>query len=382
MDYYDIMGLDRSASQDDIKKAYKNMARKHHPDVSENKSEAEENFKKINEAYSVLSDPDKRRLYDQYGFVPGENSGGQRYDGGFPFEDMFEGGLGDIFGAFFDIGVFDIGGRSRSRSRTRGPERGDDIRVDLELTLEDAYNGVSKEVSGKMFVRCDNCNGEGAEPGSGRESCPVCSGTGEITRTQNTLLGRVVQRQLCPNCRGEGILFKNPCKKCKGEGRYEKKRTLTVEIPPGVEDGMKIRLSGEGEAGWRGGPPGNLYVYVHMKEHPVFKRSGDTLYTVKPVSITQASLGAEIQINTLNGPETVHIPAGTQHGHVFTIREKGMPDIRSGSKGDLMVEVKVMIPTRLSGKQKDLLAEFAELSGEKPGPEKGFFDKLKDSLTP
>jgi molecular chaperone DnaJ len=352
-DYYDILGVPRGATEDEVKKAFRKLAQQWHPDVNRDPG-ADERFKEINEAYQVLSDPQRRQAYDTYGRagVGGSGAGPEGYGpfGGFQ-------GFGDIFDAFF--------GGAQAGARRGRPPTGADLRYDLRLTFEESIRGAEKEISFAALARCETCAGTGAAPGTSPVTCPGCNGAGEIRQVRNTMLGQMVNVTTCGTCRGQGKTVAQPCTACRGDGRTERRRTLRVTIPAGIDDGHQIRLSGEGEAGPRGGVPGNLYVVTHVEPHPQLKREETELYYEMPVSITQASLGARIEVPTPDGPETVEIKAGTQHGTEIRLRGRGVPHLRRSSvRGDLHVLVDVRIPTRLSARQRELLAELAEESGE------------------
>ena len=372
-DYYDILGVPRSASAEEIKKAYRRLARKHHPDVNPNDDGAEARFKEINEAYEVLSDPEKREMYDRFGHAA--VSGGVPGPGDYGFTVDF-GGFGDIFDMFFGTG-----GRQTTRERPAA-ERGSDLRYDVELTLEEAATGVDRNVRITGYAACSTCGGSGAAVGSRPETCPTCHGTGRVRQQQQTFFGSQVLISTCPRCGGEGRIISHPCVECGGQGRVRRTTQRVVHIPAGVDDGTRIRVPGEGEAGLRGGPPGDLYVITHIKPHPVFERRGDDIWCEKSVTFTQAALGATIKVRTLEGEENLHIAEGTQNGEIYTLRGKGMPNPRGAGRGDLNVVVKIQTPTGLSEEQKKLLRQFAEMRGEnvQVHEEKGFFERVKDVL--
>lgn len=382
-DYYEVLGVEKTATADELKKAYHKLARKYHPDLNKDNPEAADKFKEVNEAYSVLSDPQKRAAYDQYGHAafqqggPGAGGAGNPFGaGGFQGFGGFSGeGMDDIFNMFF-------GGAGRGGSRAQadnGPRQGADLRMDMQITFEEAAFGTEKKVRLNREEECDTCHGTGAAPGSHPETCPDCHGTGEIRVTQNSLFGQVVNVRVCPKCHGTGKIVTNPCKDCHGSGRVKKKRTLTVKIPAGVDNGSRLRVGGEGEAGLRGGRPGDLYVYLYVKPHKFFERDGTTVTCEVPISIVQAALGAEIKVPTLYGQVTVKVPEGTQPGKVLRLKGKGIPNLRTGAKGDQLVRLKVVVPTGLSDAQKDALQKFAEASGASINPEeKSFFNKIKD----
>jgi len=365
-DYYETLGVDRSADAATIKKAYRKLAMQYHPDRNPDDEEAEQRFKEISEAYDVLSDQEKRAAYDRFGhsaFSGGAGGAGQA--GGFDAETF-----SDIFDQFFgDM----MGGRGRRRSSAR---RGSDLRYDLEVTLEDAYWGKTEEVVVPTSQSCGDCSGSGAAEGSQPEVCPSCSGAGKIRASQ----GFFIVERSCPGCKGAGQVISDPCKSCRGLGRIQAERELSVRIPPGVEDGTRIRLAGEGEAGFRSGPPGDLYIFVAIRPHDVFERDGTTVFCEVPLPMTTAILGGEIEVPTLDGKRAkVRIPEGTQTGRRFRLRGKGMPQLDSAITGDMIVETHVETPVNLNKEQKDKIRELSEELGEKHTPHStGFFDKVKE----
>ena len=376
-DYYEVLGVSKTATQDELKKAYRKLARKYHPDLNKDNEEAAEKFKECNEAYSVLSDDQKRAQYDQFGHAAFEN-GGMGGGGGFGGAGGFGGfggsGMEDIFDMFFG----GQGGRGGSRAKT-GPQRGADLRFDLEITFEEAAFGLEKEINLYRDETCDHCHGEGAEPGSKVESCPECNGTGYVRFTQNTMFGQMVNERPCSRCKGEGKIISEPCKECRGKGTVKRNKKLKVKIPAGVDNGSRLRVSGEGEAGAKGGPNGDLYVYLYVKPHKFFERDGTTVLCEVPINIVQATLGADIKVPTLDGQVTMKVPEGTQPGKVLRLKGKGIPNLRGGSRGDQLVRIKVVVPTKLSEKQKDALRKFADISKDNINPEeKSFMDKVKD----
>ena len=376
-DYYEVLGVSKTATQDELKKAYRKLARKYHPDLNKDNEEAAEKFKECNEAYSVLSDDQKRAQYDQFGHAAFEN-GGMGGGGGFGGAGGFGGfggsGMEDIFDMFFG----GQGGRGGSRAKT-GPQRGADLRFDLEITFEEAAFGLEKEINLYRDETCDHCHGEGAEPGSKVESCPECNGTGYVRFTQNTMFGQMVNERPCSRCKGEGKIISEPCKECRGKGTVKRNKKLKVKIPAGVDNGSRLRVSGEGEAGAKGGPSGDLYVYLYVKPHKFFERDGTTVLCEVPINIVQATLGADIKVPTLDGQVTMKVPEGTQPGKVLRLKGKGIPSLRGGSRGDQLVRIKVVVPTKLSDKQKDALRKFADISKDNINPEeKSFMDKVKD----
>jgi len=366
-DYYKILGVSKNASQEEIKKAFRHLARKYHPDVSG--KESEEKFKEINEAFQVLSDPQKRAQYDQYGSAAfrSEDFADFRWPN---FDELFRDfGFGDIFDVF-------SGFREKER---RGPEEGADLRYDLEITLEDAFWGVKKIIEVPNFVRCKTCNGTGAKYGSLKD-CPNCNGTGEIRKIQRSAFAQIVNITQCNKCNGLGQIIEKPCEDCKGTGRLKKTRKIEVKIPRGVDNGTYLRIAGQGEAGYNGGPPGDLYVVVHLKEHPIFDRQKNNLFCQTTIPLGQAVFGTEIEIPTINGKTKLKIPAGTQSHTIFRLKGQGMPDLHTSKRGDQLVKIVVRIPENLNEKQKKLLKEFINISEEKVKTTKGFFDKTKEYI--
>lgn len=357
-DYYEVLGVERSATEGDLKKAYRKLALKFHPDRNPGDQEAEEKFKEAAEAYDVLRDARKRQIYDQYGHQGLEGSGFSGFGG---FEDIFS-SFGDIFEDFFGFG----GGR-RSRSRV---QRGADLRYDMQLSFMEAAFGTEKEIDVEKAETCDTCQGSGAEAGTGVETCPQCGGSGQIGRSQ----GFFTVRTTCGHCRGQGQVISNPCKQCRGQGKVLARKKVSVRIPAGVDNGSRLRLTGEGEAGGQGGPHGDLYVFIHVQGHDFFKRDETNVVCQIPISFVQAALGDSIPIPTLKGETTLDIPKGTQPGDVFRIRGEGIPSLRNGHRGDQIVQVTVKTPTNLNKKQVSLLREFAALEEGK------FTSKLKNIL--
>jgi molecular chaperone DnaJ len=357
-DYYEILGVSRTADEAELKKAYRQLAMKYHPDRNPGDKSAEERFKTINEAYAVLSDPDKRAQYDRFGRVDLPPGGVDFGDVSVLFEDLFE-------------GFFGGGGRTSSRTRAR---RGDDLRYDLELTLEEAARGVETRLQIPRLEGCDHCRGAGVEPGSRRVACPSCKGRGQLRYQQ----GFLTVARTCTHCGGEGHINQNPCKECRGEGRVTREHTLKVRIPAGVEDGSQLRLAGEGEGGMRGGAAGDLYVVIHVREHQFFTRQGNDLHCTLPVTFVQAALGAEVDVPVLDGTAKLTIPAGTQNDQLLRLRGKGMPTLHGRGRGDAVYRVVVEIPTKLTSRQRELLEEFEQVSKEQPGPlVGGFLESLK-----
>jgi len=369
-DYYEVLGVSKNANEAELKKAYRKLARQYHPDVNPNNPEAEAKFKEINEAFEVLSSSEKRAQYDQFGHAGVGNGGFQ--GGGFDGANF--GGFGAIFDMFFG-GGFGMGGQSR------GPQKGSDLRYDMEISFAEAAFGLDTEIDIPRTEECSACHGSGAAPGTHPATCPKCHGTGQIQVQQNTAFGRFVNVRPCDRCQGEGKIVDTPCKECKGQGRVRKYRKIKVKIPGGVDNGSRLRISREGEAGTRGGPPGDLYVYIHVKPHEIFERHGQDIICEIPISFVQAALGAEMQVPTLDGKVALKIPEGTQSGTSFRLRGHGIPHLRGSGRGDQHVRVKVITPKKLNDRQKELLAEFAKAGGEEvSAEEKGFFKKVKNAF--
>jgi molecular chaperone DnaJ len=366
-DFYEVLGVSRNASADELKKAYRTKAKELHPDRNSDNPQAEAQFKEVNEAYDTLKDADKKAAYDRYGHAAfeGGRGGGAGYGQGdfaSAFSDVFE----DLFGDF-------MGGRGGGGARSRA-QRGSDLRYNLRVTLEEAYMGIQKTISVPASVTCDVCRGTGAEGGAEPATCPTCSGMGKFRAQQ----GFFTVERTCPTCGGMGQIVKNPCRNCGGAGRLEKERSLSVNIPAGVETGTRIRLAGEGEAGLRGGPSGDLYIFIDVKEHPIFLRDGVNLYCRVPVSIATAALGGEVEVPTIDGGKSrVKVPAGSQTGKQMRLRAKGMPALRGGGQGDMLIEMAVETPVNLTSRQKDLLREFERLSEDNNPEGSSFFSKVK-----
>ncbi|MBC7142827.1 MAG: molecular chaperone DnaJ [Rhodobacteraceae bacterium] len=372
-DFYEVLGVSRGASADEIKKAYRSKAKELHPDRNKDKPESEAQFKEVNEAYEVLKDDTKKAAYDRFGHAAFEGGmgGGPRGgpQGGYgqgdfasAFSDVFE----DLFGDF-------MGGRGGGGGRQRA-QRGSDLRYNMRVTLEEAFKGAQKSITVPTSVACTACNGTGAEGGAEPVTCPTCSGMGKVRAQQ----GFFTVERTCPTCGGLGQTIKNPCKSCHGAGRIEKERQLSVNIPAGVETGTRIRLAGEGEAGMRGGPSGDLYIFIEVREHALFQRDGMNLYCRVPVAMTTATLGGEVEVPTIDGGRSrVKIPAGAQTGKQMRLRGKGMPALRGGGTGDMLIEIAVETPVNLTGKQKELLREFERLSEDNNPEGSSFFSKVR-----
>ncbi|HEY6242308.1 MAG TPA: molecular chaperone DnaJ [Pyrinomonadaceae bacterium] len=365
-DYYEILGVTRTASEQEIKSAYRRLAVKYHPDKNPNDASAEEKFKEAAEAYGVLQDSEQRRRYDRFGHA-GVSAGAGAGSWGAPGF----GGIEDILGDLFGFG--DVFGGSRSGSRRSAAQRGADLRYDLEITLEEAANGMTAQLRIPRLEGCEACKGSGAAPGTHAESCQTCGGTGQVRYQQ----GFFSVARTCGTCRGAGQVIKTPCKECKGAGRVQKEKQMEVKIPAGVETGSRLRVQGEGEAGTQGGPAGDLYVVIHVAAHEEFERQGSNLYEAVPITFAQAALGADIMVKTLDGEEKLKVPLGTQTGTVFRLKGKGMPQLGGRGKGDLFVSVSVITPTSLTREQRRLLEQLAEVEN-KDLENKGLVDKVRD----
>lgn len=374
-DYYEVLGISKGAEAQEIKKAYRKLAMKYHPDRNPGDKEAEEKFKEINEAYEVLSDDTKRKTYDQFGHDGLNGQGGFGGQGGFNgqgfggFEDMF----GDIFGDMFG------GGFSGGRQRRRGPQRGADIRQNVTISFEEAAFGKKMSIKLNRSEECDECDGTGAKPGTSKKTCSTCNGTGQVRTVQRTPFGNIASSRPCSTCNGTGEVIESPCSKCHGTGNTRKVKTIEVDIPAGIDDGQMIKLAGQGEVGEKGAPRGDLYIVVNVKSHPLFTRDGNDIYFEMPITFVQATLGDEIEVPTLDGKVKYSVPEGTQTGTVFRLKEKGIPRIRGNSRGDQYVKVVVEIPKKLNDKQKDLLREFAKECGSNVHEKKKTFgQKIED----
>jgi len=366
-DYYEVLGVSRDASDSEIKKAFRKLAFECHPDHNRD-SGAEERFKEVNEAYQVLGDPDKRAAYNRFGHAGTDGTFGRGFEG-FDF-----GGFGDIFEAFF--------GGAASRTRRTGAQRGADLRYSMSIAFEEAVFGCVKEVEAVRTEKCSACNGTGSESGSKPERCPECNGTGEVRRAQRSLFGQFINVTPCSRCRGEGRIITRPCAHCKGQGKEKVSRKISIKVPPGVDEGTQIRLSGEGDAGSRGGSQGNLYVSLSVRKHKLFQRDNDTILYELPVNFAQAALGDEIEVPTLDGGFKLKIPAGCQNGRVFRIKDKGVPRLRGSGRSDQLVRVQVVTPQSLDARQKKLFKELAKNLEEPtlPQEDKGFFDRIRDTF--
>lgn len=372
-DYYEILGIDRNAPETEIKKAYRTLAKKYHPDHNDGDSNSEARFKEVNEAYIVLSDQKKRAQYDRYGHDAPESNGFGGFEG---FSDFNFGGVSDIFETFFG------GGFSGSNTDKRnGPRKGADLKNAVEISFEEAAFGTEKEINLSRTEECGTCHGNGTKQGTAPETCPECKGTGEIKYKQKTPFGQFINSRTCASCNGEGKVVRDPCEKCRGTGKVKNKVKVKVRIPAGIEDGQTISLRGEGDAGYRGGPSGDLLVNVGVRQHVLYKRQGNDVIIEIPITFVQGALGSEIEVPTLDGKIKYDIPDATQTATVFKLKGKGIPDLRSGIRGDQFIKVHVEVPEKLNDEQKELLRKFAEISGDECHEQrKGFFKKMKDVL--
>lgn len=368
-DYYEVLGLDKNANEQDIKKAYRKLAKEYHPDLNPDNEKAEQKFKEANEAYEILKDPNKKTRYDRFGHE-GVNGQAGGYQQGF-------GGFGDIFDDIFDM----FGGGFSNGKRKAGPKKGADLKYRVTIDFEEAAFGVDKEIKIRRTEDCSTCQGTGAKPGTSKTTCSKCSGTGEVKYAQQTPFGQFVRVGTCDECNGLGEKIDTPCTHCHGSGKEQKVKSLNVKIPAGVDTGSMIPLRGEGESGEKGGPRGDLYIYIEVNPHEIFHREGNNVICNYAISFAQAALGAEVQVPTLDGKVKYTIPAGTQSGTVFRLKNKGIQNIRGYGRGDQYVKVNVVVPEKLTERQQELLQEFAKESGENVNEsKKGFFDKVKDAL--
>ncbi len=375
-DYYEVLGVKKDASDADLKKAYRNLAKKLHPDVNPGDKQAEEKFKELNEAYEVLSDAQQRARYDQFGHEQPGQGGFGGGAGGFngDFSGFGGGGFDDIFSAFF-------GGGAAGGARRHGPARGADLRADITIEFEEAAKGCQKDINLTRDEECDKCHGTGAKEGTQPQTCPTCGGTGQVSVVQNTPFGRIQNVRTCDTCRGEGKIVKEPCTKCNGRGKVRTTKRRTIKIPAGIDNEQVIRIGGQGQPGERGGPAGDLQVVVHVKPHKLFTRKGFDLYCTIPISFTHAALGGEVDVPTLDMPVKQNVAEGTQPGTVIRVKGQGIQNLRGSGKGDMFVELNVEVPRKLSDKQKDLLREFEKtVTGKEYEQKKSFFDRMKGAF--
>jgi len=373
-DFYEVLGVEKSSSDADIKKAYRKQAKQFHPDMNPDDKTAEAKFKEVNEAYEILSDPQKRARYDQYGHAGVDPNG---FGGaGAGFGDFDFGGIGDIFESFF--GGSGFGRSSRSRS---GPQKGTDLKYSVEIAFEQAAFGIEKEININRHEPCSSCGGSGAKSGSSPTTCKQCNGTGQVQYKQSTPFGQFVNVKTCDVCRGEGKIIINPCPACNGKGNLRKTVKINLNIPAGIDDGQTMSLRGEGDPGSKGGPAGDLFVTINVKPHALFKRQGNDVVCEMPITFVQAALGAELEVPTLDGNVKYNMPEGTQTGSIFRLKGKGIPYLRGNGRGDQYVKVEIDVPKKLNERQKAALKEFADISGDEVYEHrKGFFDKMKDAL--
>ncbi|MDP8257758.1 MAG: molecular chaperone DnaJ [Candidatus Alcyoniella australis] len=363
-DYYEVLGVARDAELQQIKKLYRELAIRYHPDRNPGDQESEERFKEASEAYQVLSDPEKREMYNRFGHEGLRGSGFQGFSG---FEDVFS-TFGSIFEEFFGFG--------EQRRGRNSAQRGNDIGYDLQISFEEAAFGVDTAIEVNKYDICNTCKGARTKPGTKPAACPTCQGTGQVRRSQ----GFFAIATACPQCRGEGVIINDPCPDCQGAGRVPRVEKISVKVPAGVEDGTRLRLSGKGESGMRGGPAGDLYVLISVKPHKIFQRQGNDVLLRAPISYSQAALGAEFEVPTLEGPATLRIPHGTQSGRVFKLKGKGIPHVRGYGRGDQVVQVLIEVPTKLTTRQEELLREFAEIEGRQVKKHESLFDRIKSQL--
>lgn len=373
-DYYEVLGIDKNAPEAEIKKAYRKLAKQHHPDINQGNKASEAKFKEVSEAYEVLSDAQKRARYDQYGHAATDPNAAGGFGGG--FSDFDFGGIGDIFESFFGGSGF-----GRSTKTKNGPQKGADLKYAVEIAFEEAAFGIEKEININRMENCSTCNGTGAKAGTSPSTCKHCNGTGQIQYKQSSPFGQFVNVKACDVCRGEGKIIIEPCNVCNGKGKVKNSKKIKINIPAGIDDGQTISLRSEGEPGTKGGPSGDLYINVRVRAHSIFQRQGNDVVCEIPITFVQGALGAELEVPTLDGRVKYAIPEGTQTGSVFRLKSKGIPFLRGNGRGDQYVKVNIEVPKKLTDKQKSLLKEFAELSGDDFHEQrKSFFDKMKDAL--
>ncbi len=371
-DYYEVLGIEKNTSEADIKKAYRKLAKQYHPDMNPGDKASEAKFKEVSEAYEVLSDPQKKANYDQFGHAANDPNGFGGFQGG--FNDFDLGGIGDIFETFFGGG-----GSQRSGRNRRGPQKGSDLKYSMEISFDEAAFGVEREINISRMENCPTCDGTGAKPGTSPSTCKHCGGTGQLQFKQNTPFGQFVNVKTCDVCHGEGKIITDPCTSCGGKAKIKKNVKIKINVPAGIDDGQTISLRNEGEPGIKGGPSGDLYIQIRIRQHKLFQRQANDVYCDIPITFVQAALGSELEVPTLDGKVKYTIPEGTQTGSVFRLKGKGIPYLRGNGRGDQYVKVVVEVPKKLNEKQRTLLKEFSELSGDEVHEQrKGFFDKMKD----
>ncbi|MCK5321763.1 MAG: molecular chaperone DnaJ [Candidatus Aenigmarchaeota archaeon] len=384
-DYYEVLGISKDASQKEVKKAFRKLARKYHPDSSSNKDSSESKFREINEANEVLSDPSKRAQYDQFGHMGGEANGFSGFGGeGFNFEGFAKGfGGGGSFSSFEDIfDAFFSGGGARSSNQRSGSQRGEDLKIEVDIDFEEAAFGVEKIFHIKRLDKCSKCGGSGAKDESSVKICPQCRGAGEVRVVRRSLFGQSISIQACPKCKGRGKIIDEPCSKCHGDGRVELREEVKVNIPVGIDTGYRLRVDGKGNAGVRGGPFGNLYVYVNVNDHPIFERKGNDIFCSVHIQFCEAAIGAKIDVPSLKGKYKLSIPSGTQTGTVFRLKEKGIQDIHGRGIGDEYIKIVVKTPTRLSPEEKEIFQHLSELrkKSSREDADKGFFRSVREGI--
>ncbi len=377
-DYYEVLGVERSATQEDIKKAYRKKALDHHPDRNPGDASAEEKFKEATEAYEVLHDDEKRRRYDQFGHggVDGGFAGGAGGPAGFDLSDALRAFMRD-FGPFEDL----FGFGDAQQGRRAGPRAGQNLQIRLKLSLEEIASGVSKKIRLKRYARCSECNGSGAKSGTKSSTCPECNGAGQVRHVQRSFLGQFVSVAPCARCQGTGQIVTDPCPRCRGDGRAEVSETISVDVPAGVQEGNYIPISGKGHAGPRGGPAGDLVILIEEEAHPIFERHGDDLFCDVPITYSTAALGGKVNVPTITGTARLEVPAGTQSDKVFRLRGQGLPHLHSSRRGDLLARVRVWTPKKPSAEERSLLEKLARVQGEAPPPQRGLFERIRESFS-